>query len=248
MPEPKTEVQPPDQDDKLEERINEIVNRALTARDKRQQTALEKSIADAVAKAIPKPAPAPEPADGDDKAKGSGKVDPQVRLALERVTKLEEQLAAEKKVREAVEARAREDRTRSDLRTALKTVGVKDEAIEIAVGHIIDSRRLVKFDDEGRPILTVSRVRSKGSQAEALEFNDLVDGAKDWAKTPEAAFFLPAPAGGTQTGARRPTPAGVPTRQATPTGRPMTEDEAVRRVTEDLQRKGIDLGAALANE
>ena len=100
----------------------------------------------------------------------------------------------------------------------------------------------LRFDDDGKPELVVKRSRSKGAAAEELAF-DLSAGVDDWAKTPDAAEFLPAPTK-TQSGAPPSQQNGrrAPQKYAAP---PVTDAEAVRRTAEQLESQGVNVNAIL---
>jgi len=231
-----------------EDKINEIVNRALTAREKRLQTALEKQIADSIAK-LNTVKPADDTANGDTEKAKAPKESPEVKALAAKLAQMEARLKTSDELREKIERQARESSTRTRLRDALKAAGVKEDALEIAVGHIFDARKLVKFDDEGNPILMVSRSRAKGAAAEAMEFSDLAEGAKDWAKTQEAGFFLPAPTAVKLQAQQGKTTTLHSAPQAAPAnGERFNERDAVSRTVEQLAAKGVDVLAALNNE
>lgn len=230
----------------LEERIVRIVNSALTSHAKREAKATEKALADMVAKALETAKPAEKPADetAEKPEKPSAKVTPEQRLANERLERLERQLAEEKAAREQVETRARQERARGDMRSALEAKGIRGAKAAALISHFEASGAL-KFDENGTPRLSVARVRVKGGEPEAQDW-DIARGVEDWAKTEDARDFLPAPASMSQPGrgavARPPSQgAGTAPRYDKPA---VSEDEAARRAVESLRAQGVDVTEA----
>ncbi len=177
--------------------IAKMINDALTAREKRQAQAFEKTVTETVTKALA----AALPPKGDDGASASrlaeggaaagGKPDPAVAKLREELDGLKKKYEdAEKRARDT-EDKARIDRTHGTLRERLVGAKVRPELLDAA--HLLLTTRALKFDDAGNPVVTVKRVRERNKAAEAVEFN-LDDGIADWLKSDEAKPFLPAPA------------------------------------------------------
>lgn len=227
-----------------EDQVNEIVNRALTAREKRLQTTLEKLIVEQMGK-LTAAKQTEQAAEGD---KPKPQESPEVKALSEKLVKLEKTLVAERELREKTEQSARDVSTRTKLRDALKAAGVKDDALEFAVGHLYDAKKSIRFSDDGKPLMTVTRARAKNAPAEPMDFDDLTEAAKDWAKTQEAAFFLPAPQSSKPTQQRTQGGQYAQRPQAPPVGGPVSERDAVRRTIADLESKGINVAEALLNE
>jgi hypothetical protein len=161
--------------------------------------------------------------------------DPRLRLFEEKLAKQEAELAAERKARAETEERARVSKIHGDLRNALQGV-VRPELLDAA--HLMLRTNALKFDEDGRPLVTVKRARSKGQNPEALDFDDLALAVKDWALSDEAKPFLTPPDAGV---ARRgPGAVAMGNRRAmTPPKPAETEDEAARNLAADLQSRGV---------
>src|SRR6185503_15647426 len=126
--------------------------------------------------------------------KGAGKddkPDPKVKLLEEKLEKLSKSYQDAENRSRALEEKSRKDAARSAIATALEAKGIKGARARAVLADLQESGAL-KFDDDGTPTLTISRVRTKGGRSEPLEF-DLAEGIDDWAKTADAAEFLPAP-------------------------------------------------------
>jgi len=246
--EKKPEDETEDQKAEREAEADAKLNAAIKSHMARERKALEKLIADgqnkileALKAQMPQP-PAPE--DKEQKAKPGDKEDPKVKLALEEIEKLKKSSAEAEERAKAAELRERTKTTDGELRNLLDAKGIRG-ARAGAVIALWKASDMIAYDEDGNAVLKVERARSKGAKAEALEF-DLKSGVEDWAKTEEAAEFLPAPGGDRKTstagsrGAADTRRAGV--RRETPA---LSDQEAVRRTAEDLERAGVDVNDLL---
>lgn len=217
--------------------FNAKLNAAVTAHAKRLKADFEKQLADAIAKLVPpEPKPADRPAEGN-----APKADPEVVKLRETVEKLTKAHAEADARAKATEEKARKDAARGALREALEAKGIKGARARAVIADLEQSGA-VRFDEEtGQPLLVVKRARVKGAKAEELSFDDLAAGIDDWAKTPDAAEFLPPPSTVGAQPARRPglPPTAPPRAQGNP-DRSRTDEE----VAADLARQGIDLDRA----
>jgi len=128
-------------------------------------------------------------------AAAQGASDPQLAKLQEKLARLEEESAAERKRASEIERRSQVDSARRALaeRLAAKGItGVKQRAI-IAD---FEQRGAFRLEEDGSPVLSITRARVKGSKATELQHRDLADGVDDWFQSDEAKEFLPAPTGG----------------------------------------------------
>lgn len=122
------------------------------------------------------------------------------------------------------ELEARGQRTESRLRATLAKAGVADESQELALAYL-ERKGLVSYSDDGEPIVTLKRSRSKGGVPESVQYT-LEEGVSEWLGSDTAAKpLLPAPKptgrpapvpGAPQSSTRAPQPAGQPPRQLSP--------------------------------
>lgn len=221
----------------MEERFNALFdnkfNSALTARDKRLQAAIGKTMEEQLAKLVPAVDPTKTP-NGDPPAPGSAKADPEVIKLRETVEKLTRQTEEATKSRTETEQKARLASTRTTLREALDAKGVKGVRAT-AVLAMLEQQGALRFNESGEPELVIKRARQKGARAEELVFDDLGAGVEDWAKSAEAADFLPAPQ--PIAAAKRPG-AAAPQRAAGATDRPRSESEQIDAFVDQITRGG----------
>jgi hypothetical protein len=180
-------------------RLNALINRAITSHvsrlEKKLAATLEKTIADSAAKLSQKPVDAP----ADASAQGNGtppKADPHVKVLQERLEAFERKAAESEARAKATEEKMRRDAMRAQVREELSALGITGARAR-AVMHDFEANNTMRFDEEtGAAQFAVKRSRAKGAQAEELVFEDIAAGIKDWAKSPDAAEFIPAPAAG----------------------------------------------------
>lgn len=202
--------------------VSNTVNAAVTGQLKRID------FAGMIAKALPAQS-AQAGAQGDAKPDAATQPSPaEARLAA----KLAELEARDRETTAKYAAREREvarEAARVVLREQLAAKGVSAVRARAAINDL-EMTKALRFDENGAPVLAIKRARTKGARPEELVFEDLSDGLADWAQTPDAAEFLPAPsqqanaAATARTGVTR-IPAGGP-RAALPTTAPDTEDGA----------------------
>jgi hypothetical protein len=234
-----------------EQEANEKLNAAISAHLKRAMKglspeAISKLVGEQVAKALEgfKPPASEEPKKGEEK----NKADPQVLALQEDLEKVKRALQESDAKAKAAEDRERKNGARDQLKTALDAKGIKGARAAALISHM-EATEALRFDEDGKPILVVSRSRTKGSPAEALEF-EVGPGIDDWAKTTEAAEFLPPPtangSGRNGAGARGAQPQTGARRQAPRfEGDAVSDAEAARRTHEQLTAQGINVGALL---
>jgi hypothetical protein len=186
-------------------RLNALINRAITSHvsrlEKKLTATLEKTLADSAAKLSQKPVDAPADANAQGNS-AAPKVDPQLKVMQERLEAFERKAAEAEARAKATEEKSRKESVRAQIREQLETQGIKGARAR-AVLHDLEATGALRFDEEtGAPQLVVKRARAKGAQAEELAFEDLAAGVKDWAKSPDAAEFIPAPAAGNAGGMR----------------------------------------------
>jgi hypothetical protein len=236
-------------DDDLEARITRVVeqklNPAITAHMKRFSAQVEKTLAEQVAKLAP---PKPEDKPEDKPAPGGAppKADPELLKLRDGYEKLQKQFAEESAARKAAEQKAARDATHADLRSHLDALGVKGARARAVIADLEQSGALKLNEESGQYELTVKRARTKGAKPEALTFDDLAAGLKDWAATEDAKEFLPPPAN-LNPGGKRP---GLPATPRAPTNpgappRELSDQERAERATETLTKQGIDLSSLL---
>ena len=179
-----------DLDARIARAVGAALNPAISSHLKRQQSAMDKAIADGVARALAASRPA-EAAPSDAPAHGApAKPDPMlVKLREELDTFKRRTEEAESRSR-ATEERDRTERTHGDLRTLLTKANVRPELLDAA--HTVLATRALKFDEDGNATLEIKRARAKGASPEAVAF-DLETGVRDWLASDEARPFLPAP-------------------------------------------------------
>lgn len=235
-------------DAKLNAVVSSHVKRALKGLE--AQLAPLKDLDQRIAAAIS--AVAPKPTDGEPKPRdASGKFadkesEARFKLLQEQQEKTAKRLQESEDRAKALEEKARKDGVRAQLREGLEAKGIKGARLTALVTHL--EATAVKQNEQGETVFVNARSRAKGAPVEPLEF-DIAAGIDDWAKTSEAADFLPAPTGG-NAGGRGPQGQqqgqGGTRRQAPRYDKPATSDaEMIRRTAEQLQARGVDVNAAL---
>jgi len=190
----------------LEARIAKIANSAVSSQLKRFEEKFSKSLTDTLAKTLDEKLSrkaADDAGNGDGKGEGKGaaqKADPEMLKLKEQLEKLTKANEEERRLRTEAEERNRREKAELTLRTELvEKHGLRAEHAEALVDRWM-ARGTLKFNDDGEPVLTVKRARSKGARAEELEFS-LSEGVADWAKGDDAKPWLPA-AGASQANQR----------------------------------------------
>jgi hypothetical protein len=227
--------------------VTALVNNAITNHLQRFSSKLDKSIGESVAKALQSAQPKAEDKPADGAAAGQpAKVDPETRLLREKLEAFEKRAAEADARAKATEEKARKDATRAQLREQLDAMGIKGARARAVLADF-ETSGVLRYDPEtGAPQVVVKRTRAKGAKPEELAFEDLAEGLKDWAKTPEAAEFLPAP--GATPGANR--AAAGTAQKAAPVVRAGggekaadTYEGAVSGLAESMERGSIDLSS-----
>lgn len=199
-----------------------VVNQAITGHLKRVKW--DELLAPVVARSMPKPAPEAPKSDG--QSVDGKTADPRVKMLEEQMAELRRQNAEALERARATSLAAARDKTRATVREQLEARGVRGTKAK-AVISMLEAEGHLAYDEEGRAALTVKRARGpRGTPAEVLTHDDLVEGLDDWAKTDEAAEFLPAPV------AAKPAPKPgaappVPPAQPGQPGRPISLSAAV---------------------
>lgn len=187
----------------LTPKLANVVNSAVTAHAKRQQTATEKQIADAVAKALE---PLSKNGGGENGAQGGqgqgqnaqgqdagATRDPKLVQLQEKFEQLDKQYREERAARETAEKKAQRDAAINGLRDQLSTFGMSPARMRAVIADMEASGQFRQNPDTGTYELTVKRARSRGSRtAEELVYTDFAEGLRDWSQTEDAAEFLPA--------------------------------------------------------
>lgn len=206
--------------------IDARINRAFSAREKRLEASFRKMLADSLATVAPARAEAP---------KGPGdEPSPEVKTLRQQMAELQRRHEDAEARARATELKAARDTTRAHAREQLEARGIKGARASAVIAHLEATGQLA-YADDGRASVVVRRVRSKGALApEELTHDDLASGIDDWAKTAEAAEFLPPPAPAKPVArAAPPAPVGVP---GSP-GRPLSLSAAV-----DAALAAVDAG------
>lgn len=229
-------------------RINAIVNKAITGHMARFESKIGATFESTISKALEGFKPKQPAADDADKGTAQPKQDPAVKLLQEKYERLEAQSKAAEARAAAVEERARKDAVRASLSRDLVDVAKVRAGVVPAVVAMLEAQGAVRFDPEtGAASLVVKRSRAKNAKAEELAFDDLKEGIRDWASSPEAADFIASPEQtkrSTQTTQQQSGPRRAGT-TATYDKPAVTEDEMARRTLESLTSRGIDPNAAL---
>jgi hypothetical protein len=188
----------PEQIDKIQTITAGVLNSAMTARFKTFEKQLHESLGKTIGEQLQahlKAAPPKEEAPDEEPEGGKGKKGKNAaRVDDVQINTLQQQLAEMNRRLEAADRAANEERMKnrtSSLRTKLAEelarIGVVDaNAQRIAIGHLIDAKHAVKFDDEGGDENKIVFSQDDGGVV------NLDVGLRTWAKTSEAKFFLPA--------------------------------------------------------
>lgn len=201
--------------DDLDARIASVIdaklNSAITTHLKRHSTAMEKTIAETLAKAL-EARSASDQQGQQTQARGDAqqRTDPELAKLRETVEKLSKQAADADAARVKAEQKAARDATHTQLREHLDALGIKGARARAVIADLEASGALRVDDESGAYVLGVKRARSKGARPEELVFDDFGAALKDWSQTDDAKEFLPAQTS-TQTSVRR-APGALPMR------------------------------------
>lgn len=236
-----------DLDTRISKLLDAKLNSALTARDKRLQAALVKTLEEKLTQKTPEAAgggnasgdttgnagQAREGAHGGGLGReGAQRADPEVVKLKEKLDQLERKNLESEARAKAVEEKARHDAMRAQVREALEAKGIKGTRAAAVLALLVEQKQLRFNDETGEPELLVTRPRAKGAKPETLAFG-VKDGIEDWSKSDEANEFKPAAQIQTP-GPRRPLTTGA--RTSGPDGVP--SDDAL---AEMFRKQGIDL-------
>jgi hypothetical protein len=109
---------------------------------------------------------------------------PEYRALQKQVAELQEQRRKDADKAAAAEAQSRDTRLRQHVSEALANSGITDPTLSrIALGHLVDSTKRVKFDDAGENVLFIDP---------KLGELPLTDGIAEFMKTEESKIFIPA--------------------------------------------------------
>lgn len=182
--------------DQITDATSEMINKALTNRNKQVEAKVEKAIAElqksfeekltALLEANKK---APEPTVDDKKSKESANAAPKVEenpVVKELQAKLatvQKQLETTEREKRAERDRARDKDLRQKLSDELVKSGVDPTRVRHAVGLLADADKRVRYVDDTDEVVFLDE------DGEPL---DLKSGVKNWAKTEDAKIYMPA--------------------------------------------------------
>lgn len=170
-----------------EERVSELVNRAITARFASFEKKVGNQVSEAVAGLFPKfeeliaqkvpsqgPAPSAEPKLDDS---------PLVKGLQKQLAELQEQNRKSREERDVERQRARDVALRQRLTEELSKHGIDSRYARQAIGFLVDAEKRVRWaDDEGESLVF--------RDADGSEL-DLQTGLRSWAKTDDAKIYMP---------------------------------------------------------
>jgi len=180
-----------------EGKLNELVNRAITARFSAFEKKFGNQISESVASLIPKfeelvqaklPANAAANASPTDKLEEN----PFVKGLQKKLVELEEQNRKSQAERDTERARARDVALRQKLSEELARHGIDSRYTKQAIGFLVDAEKRVRWEDDGESLVF--------RDADGSEI-DLQTGLRSWAKTDDAKIYMP-PRGVTGSGDR----------------------------------------------
>lgn len=211
--------------------VQALVNSALASHTKRIEARFDKSLGELktlLQQQAHKPEPTetkPEPTEPTDDKKPS---DARYKMLEQQLADLKRQAEEERASRLRIEEDRRRDTTRSQLRKHLEDANVRPELLDMVLSHW-EATGTLRYD-EGKPLVSVKRSRSKNGPEEEITFDDLKAGVEDFVKSPTAAVLLKPPASAQQAAAvNRPTgPIRTYERPA------QSEEEAAARLVEVL--------------
>jgi hypothetical protein len=180
----------------IEALVGKTVNAAVTSHLKR---ALGPAIAESI-KSVPwkdvlvpvinelsESEPEPAPGGGNEPSRP----DPKLTALEQKYADLERKYTEGERIRAEIEARSRDEKAMSSLRTALQP-HVHPDFLDVVARDLFLGQKRVTFDESGRPLLTVKKAPYNGSPEEDVQLT-LEDGAAHFAKT-EGKRFAPPPA------------------------------------------------------
>lgn len=197
------------------EEIANIVNAAITAREKRATESTKKLIEESLKSLAPPKAPEVE--------KDASK-NPEILALQQRLESMTKAVEESETKRATAERKQREDSAYNTLRKTLEGK-VRPDMLEVAAQYLFAAQKRVEFAEDGTPLFRVRRAPSPGMAEEDMQL-PLSDGVESYLKSKEASVFLPAPAtaGAPPAAARRSTPIASQQNSRPPT----TDVEKVR--------------------
>ena len=160
--------------------IGNVVNQAITAHSKRNETTSAEAIRRLLQEELSKVVTPKSDDGGEPPSAGSKKPDPESVAMRRKIEEMEAKLKASDERAAAAERKGREERARADL---VSQLGPVREELKPVLSEYLFHR--VAFDEDGTPLLKV------GEDALPLK-----DGVASFLKSKEAAVFLPPPGGG----------------------------------------------------
>lgn len=193
--------------DQITDATSEMINKALTARNKQVESRVEKmlgdklaelnkSFEDKLAKLLEANTQKSESVESSKKDTKSAPVEdnPAVKELQSQLAKVTKQLETTEREKKVETARARDKELRQKLSDELVKAGVDPARVKHAVGILVDSEKCVRYVDDTDEIVFLN---SEGEEA------DLKSGTKSWIKTDDGKFYaLPK---GTRGSGERPT-------------------------------------------
>lgn len=170
-----------------EEKLNELVNRAISARFSAFEKKIGGQVSEAVSGLLPKldeivSAKLPQKADispANDKLEES----PFVKGLQKKLAELEEQNRKSQAERDAERARSRDVAMRQKLSEELAKHGVDSRYVKQALGYLVDAEKRVRWaEDEGDALVF--------RDADGSEL-DLSTGLRAWMKSDDAKIYMP---------------------------------------------------------
>ncbi len=119
----------------------------------------------------------------------------EMRLMQEKMAKLERENADAKASALRVAERSNRDAARTRAAEQLTKKGLSPVRARAVLADM-ESQNHFRLNEAGEPVVTVKRVREKDGKPEPVDFDGydaLEEAIGDWAKTPDAAEFLPPP-------------------------------------------------------
>lgn len=185
--------------DEITDATSEMINKALTNRNKQVEAKVEKAIAELqksfeeklsalldASKKAPEPAADDKPANGKAPANAAPKVEenPVVKELQAKLATMQKQLETTEREKRAERDRARDKDLRQKLSDELVKSGVDPTRVRHAVGLLVDADKRVRYVDDTDEIVFV-----KDEDGEEV---DLRAGLKSWAKSEDAKIYMPA--------------------------------------------------------
>lgn len=170
--------------------VQALINSATADVRKRFEAKLEKSLGELKTLLTQQQAPTPKDEPAEDKSGKGG--DSKSKLLEQQLADLKRQVDEERTSRLRIEDERRRDTTRGQLRKHLEGANVRPELLDMVLSHW-EATGTLKYDDDGKALVTVKRSRTKGAPEEEMTFDDLKQGVEDFVKLPMAAVLIKPP-------------------------------------------------------